>query len=90
MMLFINGLPLAMIELKNAADENATIWSAFEQFQTYKAELPSFLPSMSCSSLSDGIEGSYRHVDRRPGMVHTLADDLRVRPWPIRTCRNCR
>jgi type I restriction enzyme R subunit len=38
--LFINGLPLALIELKNAADENATIWSAFQQFQTYKAELP--------------------------------------------------
>jgi type I restriction enzyme R subunit len=38
--LFLNGLPLAVIELKNAADEEATIWSAFSQLQTYKAEIP--------------------------------------------------
>jgi len=37
--LFINGLPLVLLELKNAADENATIWNAWQQFQTYKAEL---------------------------------------------------
>lgn len=36
---FVNGLPLVLVELKNAADENATIWNAFQQFQTYKAEL---------------------------------------------------
>jgi type I restriction enzyme, R subunit len=34
--LFVNGLPLALMELKNAADENATIWSAFAQLQTYE------------------------------------------------------
>ena len=34
--LFINGLPLVVIELKNPADENADIWKAFEQLQTYK------------------------------------------------------
>jgi type I site-specific restriction-modification system R (restriction) subunit len=39
--LFVNGLPLVIVELKSAADENATIWSAFHQLQTYKAELPS-------------------------------------------------
>lgn len=38
--LFVNGLPLAIIELKNAADEDATIWSAYEQIQTYKAQIP--------------------------------------------------
>ena len=38
--LFINGLPLGMIELKNPADEDATIWTAWQQLQTYKAELP--------------------------------------------------
>jgi type I restriction enzyme, R subunit len=38
--LFVNGLPLAVIELKNAADENATIWSAFNQLQTYQAQVP--------------------------------------------------
>ena len=35
--LFVNGLPLVVIELKNAADENATIGSAFDQLQTYKS-----------------------------------------------------
>ena len=37
---FVNGLPLAVIELKNAADEKATIWSAFNQLQTYKHDIP--------------------------------------------------
>jgi very-short-patch-repair endonuclease len=37
---FLNGLPLAVIELKNASDEDATIWSAYAQLQTYKAEIP--------------------------------------------------
>src|SRR5581483_11751474 len=36
--LFVNGLPLAVIELKNPADENATVWSAFRQLQTYQAQ----------------------------------------------------
>ena len=57
MVVFINGLPLAMVELKNAADENATIWSAFEQFQTYKAELPSLFAFNALLVVSDGIEG---------------------------------
>ena len=40
---FVNGLPLGPIELKNAADEDATIWSAYAQIQTYKAEIKSLL-----------------------------------------------
>ena len=39
--LFVNGLPLGVIELKNPVDEDATIWTAWQQLQTYKAELPS-------------------------------------------------
>ena len=35
--LFVNGLPLGVIELKNPADEDATIWTAWRQLQTYKA-----------------------------------------------------
>src|SRR3990172_5076589 len=38
--LFVNGVSLAVLELKNAANEDATIWSAFQQLQTYKAEIP--------------------------------------------------
>lgn len=51
---FINGLPLVLIELKNAADENATIWSAFQQLQTYKAELPTLFAYNSLLVISDG------------------------------------
>jgi type I restriction enzyme, R subunit len=54
--LFINGLPLVLIELKNAADENASIHSAFNQFQTYKAELPTLFAYNSLVVISDGTE----------------------------------
>jgi type I restriction enzyme R subunit len=54
--LFINGLPLVLIELKNAADENATIWSAFQQLQTYRAELPALFAYNALLVISDGTE----------------------------------
>ncbi len=53
---FINGLPLALIELKNAADEDATIWSAYSQLQTYKAEAPSLLAYNAALVVSDGLQ----------------------------------
>ncbi|MCC6810912.1 MAG: type I restriction endonuclease subunit R [Deltaproteobacteria bacterium] len=53
---FVNGLPLGIIELKNAASENATIWSAFQQLQTYKKELPSFFVYNELLIVSDGLE----------------------------------
>lgn len=54
--LFINGLPLVLVELKNAAAENATIWSAFQQLQTYKAELPTLFAFNELLIVSDGTE----------------------------------
>ncbi len=51
---FINGLPLAVIELKNPADEEATIWTAYKQIQTYKAEIPSLMHYNEVVVLSDG------------------------------------
>jgi type I restriction enzyme R subunit len=54
--LFVNGLPLALLELKNAADENATIWSAFNQCQTYRAELPTLFAYNAVLVISDGVE----------------------------------
>lgn len=54
--LFVNGLPLALIELKNAADEDATIWSAFHQLQTYKSELPSLFAANAVLVVSDGVQ----------------------------------
>src|SRR5689334_21923446 len=53
---FVNGLPLSLIELKNAADEGATIWSAYAQLQTYKAEIPSLLHYNAALVVSDGLE----------------------------------
>ena len=52
--LFVNGLPLALIELKNPADEDATIWTAWQQFQTYKAELPTLFAFNELLMVSDG------------------------------------
>jgi len=54
--LFINGLPLAVLELKNAANEDATIWSAFQQLQTYLAEIPSLFATNALLVISDGVE----------------------------------
>ncbi|MDP1697811.1 MAG: type I restriction endonuclease subunit R [Xanthomonadaceae bacterium] len=53
---FLNGLPLGLIELKNAADEDATIWSAYAQLQTYKAEIPSLLHYNAALVVSDGLQ----------------------------------
>ena len=53
---FVNGLPLALIELKNAADADATIWSAYAQLQTYKAEIPSLLQYSELLIVSDGLQ----------------------------------
>ena len=54
--LFVNGLPLGVIELKNPADENATIWTAWQQLQTYKSELPTLFSMNAMLMVSDGIE----------------------------------
>ena len=54
--LFVNGLPLAVLELKNAADEDATIWTAFQQLQTYQAEIPSLFATNGVLVVSDGVE----------------------------------
>ena len=54
--LFVNGLPLVVIELKNPADENATITSAFRQLETYKATIPSLFTYNALLVISDGLE----------------------------------
>ncbi|MEW6303437.1 MAG: type I restriction endonuclease subunit R [Verrucomicrobiota bacterium] len=53
---FVNGLPVGLIELKNAADEDTTIWSAYKQVQTYKAEIPSLLQYNALLVVSDGLQ----------------------------------
>ena len=53
--LFLNGLPLGIIELKNPADENADVWDAWNQLQTYKAELPTLFSMNEVLMVSDGL-----------------------------------
>lgn len=55
-LLFVNGLPLVVIELKNAASENASIKSAYQQIQTYKAIIPGLFTYNAICILSDGLE----------------------------------
>jgi type I restriction enzyme R subunit len=54
--LFVNGLPLGVIELKNAAGENATIWTAFNQLQTYQEQIPSLFATNAALVVSDGVQ----------------------------------
>jgi len=54
--LFVNGIPLVVIELKNPADENATIRSAYNQIQTYKQTIPSLFSYNEMIIISDGLE----------------------------------
>ena len=56
LVLFVNGLPLVVIELKNATDENATVKSAFQQLQTYKATIPGLFTYNGLLVISDGLE----------------------------------
>ena len=52
---FVNGLPLGLVELKNPGDENATLTGAFNQLQTYRTDIPSiFVPNSVCIA-SDGV-----------------------------------
>lgn len=54
--LFVNGLPLVLIELKNPADTQADIWKAFDQIQTYKAQVPDIFQYNEVLVISDGSE----------------------------------
>lgn len=76
-LVFINGLPLAVIELKNPADEHADIWKAYHQLQTYKEEIPDLFNTNAALVVSDGVTA-------RIGSL--TANQERFMPW--RTLRN--
>lgn len=52
---FINGLPIAVIELKNPADQNADVWKAYDQLQTYKDEISDLFIFNEALVISDGV-----------------------------------
>ena len=70
--LFVNGLPLAVIELKNPGDEHATLQGAFNQLQTYKDRIPSLFRTNAVLVTSDGLNA-------RVGSL--TADIERFMPW---------
>lgn len=70
--IFVNGLPLVVIELKNIADKDTTVWSAFNQLQTYKQQITSLFPFNEILVISDGLEA-------RAGTIS--ADRERFMPW---------
>ena len=78
--LFVNGVPLGIIELKNPADEEATIWTAWQQLQTYKAELPALFAMNAALIVSGRCGSSHRDPHGRTGVVQALAHDLRREP----------
>lgn len=69
---FINGLPLAVIELKNPADPSADIWSAYQQLQTYKDEVSDLFTFNEALIVSDGLNA-------RVGSL--TANKERFLPW---------
>ena len=54
-LLFLNGLPLGIVELKNPADQNTDIWEAWQQLQTYESELPTLFSLNEFLMISDGL-----------------------------------
>ncbi len=77
LLVFINGLPMAVVELKNPGDENADIWDACNQLQTYKEELPELFLFNQALVISDGVTA-------RVGSL--TANKERFLPW--RTIHN--
>jgi type I restriction enzyme R subunit len=77
LIVFVNGLPLAVLELKNPADESADVWSAFNQFETYKEEIGDLFNYNTALVISDGITA-------RIGSL--TANQERFMPW--RTIRD--
>ncbi len=69
---FINGLPIAVVELKNLADEQTDIWAAFQQLQTYKDEIPDLFVCNQALVISDGLHAQVGSL---------TADRERFLPW---------
>lgn len=70
--LFVNGLPLGVIELKNPGDETATMDGAYRQLQTYKREIPSLFRCNALLAVSDGVVAKVGSL---------TADEERFMPW---------
>ena len=64
--LFVNGLPLVLMELKNPADVNADVWKAYDQIQTYKEQIPDVFQTNEILVISDGTEALLGSLSSSP------------------------
>ena len=80
--LFVNGLPLGVIELKNPADEEATIWTALQQLQTYQAELPKLF-AMNAVLIASA-------PSQPGGSGSSLGEQSQAKHWPMCASLNSR
>jgi len=80
--LFLNGLPVVVLELKNPGDENADIWSAFNQLQAYKEDIPDLFVPNGVLVISDGIEARVGSLtaDKERFMAWRTIDGVTVDP----------
>lgn len=80
--LFVNGLPLVVIELKNPADEEADIWAAFNQLQAYKEDIPDLFVYNEVLVISDGVSARMGSLtaDQERFMVWRTIDGHEVDP----------
>ena len=74
LVVFVNGIPLAVIELKNPADKDTDVTVAFQQIQNYKAEIQQLFEPNLCCVISDGTVA-------RIGSI--TADEERFMPWRV-------
>ena len=87
---FINGLPLAVLELKSPSDENADIWDAFNQLQTYKDEIPELFAYNGALVVSDGYTARVGSLTANPERFmpwRTIKheDDKPLLEWQLET-----
>jgi type I restriction enzyme R subunit len=80
--LFLNGLPVVVLELKNPGDENADLWAAFNQLQAYKEDIPDLFLSNALLVISDGIEARVGSLtaDQERFMAWRTIDGVTVDP----------
>lgn len=80
--LFLNGLPVVVVELKNPGDENADLWAAFNQLQAYKEDIPDLFLSNALLVISDGIEARVGSLtaDRERFIAWRTIDGVTVDP----------
>ncbi|MGJ7492882.1 type I restriction endonuclease subunit R [Variovorax sp. ZT4R33] len=81
-LLFVNGLPLVLLELKNPADQNADIWRAYDQIQTYREQIPDLFQYNEVLVISDGTEARMGSLsaDRERFMAWRTIDGVTLDP----------